>query len=44
MRLMMRFNLILLLILGVAGLVVSEIAYNFLTRQSRNQTGIPYDA
>jgi len=35
MRLMMRFNLILLLILGVAGLVVSQVAYNFLKNSAR---------
>ena len=37
MKLMTKFNLILLLVFGIGGLTISQLAYNFLISDARRQ-------
>jgi HAMP domain-containing protein len=37
MRLLTKFNLILVLLLGVCGLIIAEVAYNFLINNARRE-------
>jgi protein-histidine pros-kinase len=37
MKLLTKFNLVLLIFLGISGFVISHLAYNFLTRNARDQ-------